>query len=235
MFQSNSSGSDTKNEVPIEEAADLCVSTYWRSQVRSIAYSAANTSDKLILRQLVVAGVLVAANPRQESVAIDPDEVRFFHDSMQSYLTARGLFRTDKRWDALFRAAGDPGFVSAQSDILTVIGSELFQMCVAVYRPREALRQQLRGHLLLWAKRHGGDLTKNNVIRGLPERILSDPMWTVEERDNAQSLLTKAVQLCTVVDTQSDDASCLSAMYAEIAPIIWTFPNAQDGLDFGLS
>src|SRR5207244_2190222 len=82
----------------------------------------------------------------------DPARVWFFHDLMQSYLTAYGLWRIVQKkddkpptmepedswvgWTAegvLLRAAADAKFAGAKADLLISDASELLQMCVAVF------------------------------------------------------------------------------------------------------
>ena len=88
-----------------------------------------DSPDESKLRRLLDAGLLVSADARPGPV---PTHVRFFHDSMQSYLTARALYAryaSQARWDCLWRAAGEPGFAREQSDLMTEAGSELFDEC----------------------------------------------------------------------------------------------------------
>jgi hypothetical protein len=132
------------------KAADWCLRTYWTDGLRQRAYDADEVQQTLLK-----AGVLVSADGRAL-----PREVQFFHDSMQSYLTAFGLSRldrsdyaqlprprgdtTNRTWDrarVILWAAADKKFVQAKADILQTGGTELFQMCLATYLPRSAMRQ----------------------------------------------------------------------------------------------
>ena len=222
---------DTKDRL-LDDASDLCVATYWRDQVRTLAFSDAAKEQKSVLQQLLHADIVLAAEATP--FMDEPKEVRFFHDSMQSFLTARGLFRSEHCWDALFRAAGDPGFVEAQSDLLTSKGSELFQMCVAVYKPVEKLRRGLRDHLMVWSQRHADDLTKNNVLQSLSDDVLQHPSWKYQPQDGVGLTLQHAIELCATIDEERRDARTLSFLYGSLAPMLWRIPRSQDGFQFGL-
>jgi hypothetical protein len=221
---------DAKGQL-FDDVCDLCVNTYWRDQIRALAFSDTTKERRSVLRQLLQADIVLATEA--ETRGTEPKEVRFFHDSMQSFLTARGLFRSDHSWDALFRAAGAPGFVEAQSDLLTSKGSELFQMCVAVYSPKEKLRKCLCDHIGRWSEKHGDDLTRNNVIQNLPNEILDHPSWKDQPEEGIRTTLLNAVQLCITVDEENRDARNISFLYGGIAPIVWRIPKSQDGFEFG--
>lgn len=148
-----------------------------------------------------------------------PGQVRFFHDTMQSYLTARGLFaRVHARphWEELWRAAADPLFGSAPSELVLGSGPELFQMCLQVFGPEERLRAELRRQLREWAWLHDDVLTKRDITRAVPEQRRSwlDARVQGGPDSSARSLLLMAIECC------EDELSSLGHFYALIAGLL---------------
>ncbi|MFY0578318.1 hypothetical protein ACN28S_32015 [Cystobacter fuscus] len=157
-------------------AGEFCLRTYWINGIRSLRYR--NAPEQERMQKLLQAGILVPddVNPRTGQL---PSQVRFFHDSMQSYLTARGLFLREHAadaWDILWRTAADPLFTSAQSEFSSGAGSELFQMCLQVFGPEEKLRRELTRQLLEWALLYDDMLTKRAILDALPEEAAALPV-----------------------------------------------------------
>src|SRR5262249_39731330 len=138
----------------LAEAGQWCLETYWKDGRRKLLYEGTP-----LQQQLLSAGILVAADARTAPNA-PPHEVQFFHDSMQSYLTAHGLASQDQKgyaelprpvddpttqtWDrsrVLLWAAANPKFAGAWTDSFRTGGTELFKMCLATFP--EGLRQFL--------------------------------------------------------------------------------------------
>ena len=90
----------------IERASALCVATYWKTGDRTLPFARAAEEQRALLKTLLNAGLLIEADSRVVSPS-SPIEVRFFHDSMQTYLTARGL--TKRRLPARGRSASGGG------------------------------------------------------------------------------------------------------------------------------
>jgi hypothetical protein len=122
----------------LDRAAQLYVDTYWKDGYRSLV-SEGSGDGKNVVEALRAAGVLVPVGARSAPGESSP-QLRFFHDSMQSYLTARGLFAKGM-WDALPRAAGFPKFIEVRQGRAA---SELLEMCVHVFGPQERLRDVMR-------------------------------------------------------------------------------------------
>jgi hypothetical protein len=195
-------------------AESLCLGSYWEHRSRLIVYR--DSPDEPKLRVLLDAGLLVPADARPGPV---PTHVRFFHDSMQSYLTARALYARhaqQERWDCLWRAAGEPGFAREQSDLMTEAGSELFQMCSYVFGHDARLKSELVRHLELCAEANDERLNKEGILEAVPEelrlglrqsgRVLSPGL-----------LLSEASRVCR----EHADGESLFLLYARIAPRAW--------------
>jgi hypothetical protein len=91
----------------LDEAGKVSVETYWSNGYRKLAYAQAPAARKVVLGKLLAANILMPA--ARERPGEDPREVQFFHDSMQSYLTAVGLFKKhgdEEDWGFLFSLAG---------------------------------------------------------------------------------------------------------------------------------
>jgi hypothetical protein len=202
-------------------AETLCLGSYWEHRSRLIVFR--DSPDEAKLRVLLDAGLLVPADARPGPV---PTHVRFFHDSMQSYLTARALFArqaSQARWDCLWRAAGEPGFAREQSDLMTEAGSELFQMCSYVFGYDARLKAELGRHLEACAEANDGKLHKDGILEAVPEELRS----TLRESGRALApgaLLREASRVCR----EYTDGEALFLLYARIAPLAWPW-KPEDG------
>jgi hypothetical protein len=215
----------------LDEAARLCVSTYWQNGIRPLAFEGAGPERQRVLQSLRKAGILV-----DEGVADLPDSprmVRFFHDSMQSYLTALGIFRgytgnekeqTDG-WKQLCRAAGDPVF-KGQSDISSGVGAELFQMCLHVFIPPEQLKLVFQNDLRSWADTHEKGLAKDDVLRACPDDLRGALELQLDPLESAGVFFKKAVMLCSQ-DAADREVRYLGILYGGIAPLIWQLAQRE--------
>ncbi|HSP76889.1 MAG TPA: hypothetical protein VLQ93_00060, partial [Myxococcaceae bacterium] len=195
-------------------AETLCLGSYWEHRSRLIVFR--DNPEEGKLRVLLDAGLLVPADARPGPV---PTHVRFFHDSMQSYLTARALYARhagEARWDCLWRAAGEPGFAREQSDLLTETGSELFQMCSYVFGHDARLKDELERHLGLCAEENDERLTKEGVLEAVPEE-LRQPLREAGRGLGPGPLLREASRACR----GHDDGEALFLLYARMAPLAW--------------
>jgi hypothetical protein len=195
-------------------AEALCLGSYWEHRSRLIVFR--DSPDEAKLRRLLDAGLLVAADARPGPV---PTHVRFFHDSMQSYLTARALFAryaSQARWDCLWRAAGEPGFAREQSDLMTEAGSELFQMCSYVFGYDARLKAELLRHLAQCAEANDERLNKEGILAAVPEELR--PALRKSGRVLSPGLLlSEASRVCG----EHTDGEALFLLYARIAPLAW--------------
>jgi hypothetical protein len=209
-------------------AGDLCVRTYFRTGVRAIALPGTG-DDRVTIKRLLDAGLLVPADGGARRLASEPSQVRFVHDSMQSFVTARGLFDAG-HWDELQRAAGWRPFVDQSAELGLGEASELFQMCRYVFRPTEVLREHLDRDLRQWAARHGARLYEDLIARACPssvkqailERVGNDASgraWLGEVLREARRLRDEGA-----VDTALD---LLGRVYAAVAPIAYTDNGAS--------
>jgi HEAT repeat protein len=209
----------------LDEAARWCLETYWKDGQRARRYEATE-----LQRVLLQAGLLV-----RDSGTTVANEVRFFHDSYQSYLTACGLSAEDGQggerppfpaedgdgsWDrrrVLFRAAGDPSFVGAHSELVLSAGSELFQMILATTADKPTLRQCLRTELEAWANEHHQDLRLRDFQSALPQAVADNSPGL-----SNKELLTRAAEAAFEADTRSDTAAGLGALYGCLAPLVYS-------------
>jgi hypothetical protein len=201
-------------------AEALCLGSYWEHRSRLIVFR--DSPDEPRLRQLLDAGLLVPADARPGPV---PTHVRFFHDSMQSYLTARALYArhaSHARWDCLWRAAAEPGFAREQSDLMTEAGSELFQMCSYVFGYDARLKAELARHLALCAEANDERLNKEGILAAVPEELR--PALRKSGRVLSPGLLLgEASRACQ----EYADGEAFFVFYARIAPLAW--PWKPDG------
>ncbi|WPB76566.1 hypothetical protein KYC5002_47215 [Archangium violaceum] len=202
-------------------AEALCLGSYWRHRSRLIVFR--DSPDEAKLRMLLDAGLLVAADARPGPV---PTHVRFFHDSMQSYLTARALYAqyaSQARWDCLWRAAGEPGFAREQSDLMTEAGSELFQMCSYVFGYDARLKAELLRHLEQCAEANDERLNKEGILAAVPEELR--PVLRKSGRVLSPGLLlSEAGRVCA----EHPDGDALFLLYARMAPLAWPWKPEEE-------
>jgi hypothetical protein len=204
----------------LDQASELCVDTHWRTGYRQIVFDRATGSRAQLMKRLLEAGVLVPADTANRLVG-EPREVRFFHDSMQSYLTARGLLNGATPWAvALSEAAGNPRFRESERAENPVHGSELFRMCLLVFGPQIELQRALKSDLLNWAKVYEKSLTRDDVELVLSEPVLDKINERVAPELGAGVVLAEAVSLLTN-SAEPTAIEQLGALYARIAEKVW--------------
>ncbi len=205
---------DADTEALLAFAETLCLESYWEHQTRLLVFRDSPEEERL--RVLLDAGMLVPADARPGPV---PTHVRFFHDSMQSYLTARALYAraaTEATWDCLWRAAGHPRFAREGSDLMTEAGSELFQMCAYVFGHDARLREELVRQLELCAEANDERLSKEAILEAVPEELRRS-LRRVGRGLGPGDLLVEASQSCS----NHSDGEALFLLYARIAPKAW--------------
>jgi hypothetical protein len=220
--QGMSGGEDTEL---LAWAGEFCLRTYWAQGIRSLRYR--NAPEQEQMQKLLHAGLLV---PEDTSVmpGQQPGQVRFFHDSMQSYLTARGLFTrvyAELTWDLLWRAAADPLFRTDPSALDSGTDSELFQMCLQVFGPEEKLQRELRRQLLEWATLHDEDLSKRELLNTVPEhkRTHLEALLHTGAELSPGSVLRAAVFVC------QEDLTSLGTLYMRLAQRLWPWHQQEPG------
>lgn len=201
------------NEEPnVDQAAALCVDTYWKDGRRSLLLGSV-AADKRACVQLLIESNMLVPTVRNR-VTGDPQEVSFFHDSMQSFLTASGLFRLPDAWDHFGRAAGDPLFAKGQAEFSGIGVPELFAMCLAVYGPKDLVRERLRLDLERWSADLDDELQKKHVKLAIPPSAVA-PLSRVNQQLGAGQLLRHLADQCR------DSLEDLAYIYARIAPRAW--------------
>jgi HEAT repeat protein len=226
----------------LERAAHWCLETYWIDGVRRRHYE----SEDELQRQLLDANVLVFVDNSRP-----PNEVRFFHDSVQSFLTAYGLAiqdgkgyegmpgRASRRWgrgDVLLRAVADPRFggiplgdLTTSSDIAEIAragGTDLFRMCLETF-PRESLRVWLRDELQRWASVHGMNLRRMDVEPAIPTGLEG----RINGASSAAVILEKIAREGFEADTRRDTVEMLGSLYAGVARSVYVIEHANGGRD----
>jgi HEAT repeat protein len=210
----------------LEEAARWCLETYWQHGWRKCPYTGEQR-----LQHWLRAGILVPADSLGP-----PREVQFFHDSMQSYLTAYALAAQDKAgyrqlprpvddegtqtWDrgrVLLWAVANRKFARTSADILGTGGTELFQMCLATFTPRQELRRWLNDELVRWANRHDEDLRRKDVLAAISPP-LAEP---IKGTRGAANLLKKAASASLEADEKDDGVEALAFLYAGLARFVY--------------
>jgi hypothetical protein len=210
-----------------DKTAQMCVSTYGKqgNQARVLA-TEVEKEPRALLQQLYDVGILVsapAAGPRegaQEHESL-PTQVRFFHDSMQSYLTAVGLLHSADGWSELEDAACNPHFGRP---------SELFQMCLHVFKPDERLNQELKKCLRDWANRFERGLSKEVVLRACPDDLREALGLQLHPEESAGIALKKAVDMCgEQAGDVTEEVRLLGIVYGNLGPTIWDLKH-PDGV-----
>jgi hypothetical protein len=225
QFPTDDRDREAKKFDRLYKAARWCVETYYLDGERR-----ALSDGKELQRSLRDAGILLP-DPRE----CQTESVWFFHDLMQSYLTAYGLWRLlqgfdgeppklrcadgSVRWtmeDTLLRVVAAPKFVEATTDLVLRDVSELFQMCLIVFKTN--IRPLIRSELDRWAGKHYRRMTDDQIELAAPEEIRSS---LKPESTRTEKLRDAAVQ-CEVADG-SDGGSRLFTLYANIARIVYQF------------
>lgn len=225
---------ETQRLEEIRKVSRWCLNTYWRDGRRQCA----NDSPELCKR-LLLANVLIGVGGLEP-----PREVRFFHDSMQSYLTAYGLNLLEGEgyaqfprpeedaatsdWNlerVLLRVATYKKFTQSQADILPTGGTELFQMYLAVFTPREKLRDWLHEKLLEWAAWYEREeLGRKAVETAVAPQVLAQ----VKHTRGPGKLLRAAIARSLELDQQQNSLETLGHLYAGIAPLTAADLENQD-------
>jgi hypothetical protein len=216
----------------LERAAqDLSLATYVERQQRIFSTNREEVEEKASIARLLTCGVLVSAD-HGSRLEIEPRAVRFFHDSMQSYLAAKALGRKG-RWDIFLRAAGDEGFRRARSDILGRSGSELFFMCVLGFGTAEAVADYLFQELSTWAALHANSFSADQITGAIPEVLRVSKAYVSPEGRDVASYLNAAIALADRLQTaQPDDLArqrrdYLAVLYSTLAPSVWAKMSAS--------
>jgi hypothetical protein len=216
----------------LDAAARMCVSTYWQNGYRLLAFEGVPSRRREVMQKLWNAGILVPHDVWPDPIRPSPRMLRFFHDSMQSYLTALGLFRgrseEDEQidgWRGLGRAAGDSVFRD-KSDMVSETAAELFQMCLHVFIPPEQLRDVFRLDIAAWIETYERGLSKDDVLKACPMDLGRALELQLEASESAGSFLKKAVKLCAQVELE-DEVRYLGILYGKLAPRIWQIAQGE--------
>jgi hypothetical protein len=197
----------------IDRASALCVATYWKTGDRTLPFARAPEEQRTLLKTLLDAGLLIAADSRFVSPSI-PIEVRFFHDSMQTYLTARGLANDDSQpaEAVLLEAAADPRFLRAE-DALYEWATEIFRMFLQAVA-RDRARRVLNDALQRWSINYREDLKMIRIRNAMPRALRQQ---LPENAVGVTALLETARALC---DRADDPIAALGRLFAGLAPYV---------------
>ena len=106
-------------------------------------------------------------------------------------------------------------FTQAQADIVISGGSELFQMCVAVFGV-DTLRPFLRDEVKRWAEEHYENMKKDDILAALPADVRTEVQGTRKREE----LLKGAADLSFERD-QKDDGRRVVELYAGVARLVY--------------
>ena len=214
----------------MSEAYAWAVGSYWVNGLRTVDYDKeASPLEELLLE----CGLLVAVGPGNP-----PPKVRLFHDSMQTYLTAKGLAELERKkyvgmpdiptgqpqgtgaWtrsEVLLRAATYKRFTAATSELVGTGGGELFEMCLLTFAPADEMREWLRDELNRWAKVHHEDISRFRAKAALKQRGTA-------AAETTKDLINAATFAAFQTDQSAGGVTNLGAVYAAIAPLIEEIP-----------
>ena len=106
-------------------------------------------------------------------------------------------------------------FTQAQADIVISGGSELFQMCVAVFGV-DTLRPFLRDEVKRWAEEHYENMKKDDILAALPADVRTEVQGTRKREE----LLKEAAESSFEWD-QTDDRRRVVELYAGVARLVY--------------
>ncbi len=201
-----------------DSAVQLCRDTYWATGDRRLRFANATHERRAVLRDLMGADLVVPAETNRAD-ADNPHTVRFFHDSIQSYLTAVGLTGEPQWRDELLEAAGHPRFDADSTGV-----TELFRMCFHTFDSQPTLRKHLLDSLLGFSTDFAGALNRDWVVRAANLPDLADSL----PPDMAGGLaLAQAARECF----ENSDIRYLGSLYARVARHIWPKVAPQPPVD----
>lgn len=204
------SGSQTDKLSPAEilkKTMQLCKNTYWKNGDRDIATKLNDTDLIPILQE---AGILVPVKDDPQGNLL---LVRFFHDTMQSFLTAWALAE-DEEWQSLEQAAGHKFF---QEDLdQTQPGNELFRMCLETFQPKNRLKRELTRIMQTWADNEAVDevISKRVILNALPEETQESVRLQSRTDSPSQTLLH-------AIETSRENLQHLSHLFGRLAQEVY--------------
>jgi hypothetical protein len=145
--------------------------------------------------------------------------VRFFHDSVQSYLTAVAIGRQDDRMKLVDEAAANPRFSRERGQAGIHAMPELFEMCLHTFLSDSAGREKLRSRILDWRHSFAGAFSRDWVVeqcRRLGVKLQSGL------NASGGAALEEAITACDA----HDDIRVLGGLYASVAQALWTRTHA---------
>jgi hypothetical protein len=215
----------------LRDVGRLCLKTYWVTGKRAWTFDATDPMQ----RRLKDVGILL---PDQQAAGRQglPRAVRFFHDSMQAYLTAEALVGeyerqgadlprpdndpTSTTWDRsrlLLWAAANPLFAGTESHDM----SELWEMFLTIFPDREAIRGQLQSEIEGMGQRYRNHLGDSEDIRqSVPAPVAGD-LPAAYDADDTPAFVRTAAEACRRMDERTSSAALLGRMYANLAKLVF--------------
>jgi hypothetical protein len=225
----------------LEMVAAWCLETYWVDGGRKRSYKGGDLPLNLLR-----AGLLIGNRPEL------PDAIWFFHDSMQSFLTAYGLVHlTDysklphptnddstQAWDqaqVLFRIASAECFSQQEGSIYPWDGSELFQMylAISIAEGKHEVLETLLNTLLRWADVYCEELQLSQIVTAIQpsggrlRREFEEIRTTSDQTINKRQLLLK-LAADTFFNEFDKFPNRLPQLYIGLAPIIRKTQKEQE-------
>jgi hypothetical protein len=187
-----------------EELYTLCLQEYWekgQTQFRC------DDTNRAACEARVRAGLMVAVKRNLANHSLI--DVKFFHDSVMSYLTAEALRHDEElRWSSLPKAAGHAHFRKRQQGSRT----ELFQMMIDTYGLSE-LAPKLEQWLVEQTRTL--DARKQDIVDALPEHLKAVVRTEDQWASGSGPLLRSAIAHC------KEDPEALATLFSGIARLVF--------------
>jgi len=215
----------TARDEVIFNVSEYCFSTYWQTGNRILLFADNNTSDKMLLSKLYSAGVLIPLDPFEMKASYsEPKFLKFFHDSIQTYLTARALVNKNSI-EHTIKMAGDPIFLEKRDDTAEPYFSELFYMFIDIYPIPNQLFERLAKELIDYADKYDNHLTKGFLRKTFDKYIGSANSSADFKSKSIGILLNELIQRLKINSLdESNFRQCLKDLadiYSQVAPVIF--------------
>jgi len=198
-----------------DAAIDLCFGTYWVNGERILAYLQLDSTQRDTADKLLKASVMVPVQSRVGANRFQaPTRLRFFHDSLQSYLTALAVRRQANNTDLVLEAAAHPRFKNDRGRRAAHDMPEVFEMCLHTFLGEQRGRETLYKELVVWSQRYAGTFSRDWVVEECGKLSISLPIGP----DVAGGIaLRTAIERCHT----EGDIRLIGGIYAAVANVLW--------------
>ena len=157
------------NEI-IDQIAKLCAESTIPHRDGTLSYAEAHTQDKELLGVLKHAGILLPVEPhRLDRDTPEPRALRFLHENVHAYLTARGI-AIRKDWQRLDSFVAHRRLTDA---VATFDEADVYSLCIQLVSDRDqgALIDSMKTKLKAWARDYREVLSLQDVYSGLDDKL----------------------------------------------------------------